>query len=422
MKLKLIFAWLFTGLSVFAVEPQLTECIPRGGLPNFFAKLEHGDTVRICYLGGSITAQEGWRPKTLGWFQQQYPKANVSEINAAIPGTGSDLGAFRLQHDSLDHKPDLIFVEFAVNDGNMPPERIYRSMEGIVRQAWRDNPSTDICFVYTIAGVMLDDLKQEKLPRAYAAMEKVADHYEIPSIKMGLEVARLERAGKLVFTAAKPKTDAEKADLAGKIIFSPDSIHPYTDSGHQLYLDAVERSVALIKPIGEAVPHKLLEPLTLDNWEDAKLIPLDSAKLSDGWRKLDPETNTLAKNFTNRLPGLWEANHPGDSIEFKFKGTEADIYDVLGPDCGQVIVTLDNQKPIIRPRFDAYSTYYRLSFLNIGSNLLNTVHSVKIEIDSNQPDKANILSQRKEKIDDPKRFDDRAWYAGALMLVGDLVD
>jgi len=36
------------------------ECSPRSGLPNFFAKLTRsGADVRIAYLGGSITAQEG---------------------------------------------------------------------------------------------------------------------------------------------------------------------------------------------------------------------------------------------------------------------------------------------------------------------------------------------------------------------------
>jgi lysophospholipase L1-like esterase len=421
VKAKFIFVWLATCLSVFAGEPQLIECVPRGGLPNFFAKLERGETVGICYFGGSITAQEGWRPKTLAWFQQQYPQASISQINAAIGGTGSDLGAFRLRHDALDQKPDLIFVEFAVNDGSMPPERIYRSMEGIIRQAWRDNPATDICFVYTISGAMLNDVKTEKLPRAYEAMEKIAEYYHIPSIKMGLEAARLARAGKLVFTGTKPKTDDEKAALGDKILFSPDSVHPYTDSGHQLYLDAVVRGMALIKPVGKAVPHELNEPFMADNWEDAKMIPLDQAKLSAGWKKLDPTTNSVAKNFANRLPWLWKANQPGDAIEFKFKGTDVAIYDAVGPDCGQVIITLDDQKPMIKPRFDAYCTYYRLMYFDIGSNLSNTMHTVKVEIHPDQPDKVSILAQRKEKMDDPKRFNDRAWYAGALLLVGNLV-
>jgi hypothetical protein len=45
-----------------------------------------------------------------------------------------------------------------------------------------------------------------------------------------------------------------------------------------------------------------------------------------------------------------------------------------------------------------------------------------LTIHPEQPDKAKILSQRNEKIDDPKRYDGTAWYAGAILLVGELVD
>ena len=34
------------------------------GLPNFFQKIKRGETVRIAYLGGSMTVANGWRPKT----------------------------------------------------------------------------------------------------------------------------------------------------------------------------------------------------------------------------------------------------------------------------------------------------------------------------------------------------------------------
>ena len=138
MKTSLLSLFLGFCLVAIAAEVPLVECSPRGGLPNVLAKLERGEAVRIAYLGSSITAQDGWRPKTLKWFQEQYPKAQVSEINAAIGGTGSDLGVFRLRQDVLAHQPDLLFVEFAVNDGGAPPEQIYRCMEGIVRQTWRD--------------------------------------------------------------------------------------------------------------------------------------------------------------------------------------------------------------------------------------------------------------------------------------------
>ncbi|UCD50194.1 MAG: SGNH/GDSL hydrolase family protein, partial [Phycisphaerales bacterium] len=229
------------------VPAPAVECHPRGGLPNLLAKLQAGEEARIAYLGGSITAQAGWRPKTLAWFGEQFPQADVREINAAIGGKGSDLGVFRLQHDVLCHRPDLLFVEFAVNDGGAPPEQIHRSMEGIVRQTWKHDPTTDICFVYTLAGNMLQTLQEGFYPRSATAMEDVAEHYGIPSIHMGLEVARLEKEGRLIFKGPRPKTDEEKAALGDKILFSPDGVHPYIDTGHQLYLEAIVRSIARIR-------------------------------------------------------------------------------------------------------------------------------------------------------------------------------
>jgi lysophospholipase L1-like esterase len=401
----------------------LVECTPRGGLPNVLEKLKtKGAEVRIAYLGGSITAQEGWRPKTLAWFQKTYPDAKVSQINAAIGGTGSDLGVYRLKQDVLDHKPDLLFVEFAVNDGGQAPEKIYKCMEGIVRQTWRAYPNCDICFVYTVTDTLIPPLLEGKMQRSASAMERVAEHYGIPSIHLAVEVARLAKEGKLVLKAKKPTTDEEKSKLGDKVLFAPDGVHPYPETGHELYLQAIVRSWPKIETASaKVVPHALGAPFVADNYEDAKLIPIAQAKLSGGFHKLDPASDTLAKRFANRLPTLYRANKAGETISFKFKGRSAAIYDLLAHDAGQVIVTVDDQAPVVRPRFDSFSTYARLGTLTLASDLPEGVHTVKIEVHPNQPDKAKILAQRNEKMDDPKRFDDTAFYPGAILLIGELL-
>ncbi len=398
-----------------------TECRVRNGLGNVLQKLEAGEEVRIAYLGGSITAQAGWRLKSFDWLKQQYPKANLVEINAAIGGTGSDLGVFRLDHDVLRHKPDLLFVEFAVNDGGATPERIHKAMEGIVRKTWRANAETDICFVYTLTSSMLGDMQRGKFPRAASAMEELADRYGIPSIHMAFEAARLEAEGKLLFKADKPQTEKQRQAIGDKIVFSPDGVHPYTDTGHQLYLEAIIRSMDQIRRIKKTGPHELIEPLRADNWEQAKMIALDESMLSDDWRKMDPARDSLAGRFSNRLGDMFMAKKPGASIRFRFRGTTAKIYDLLGPDCGQVIVRLDDRPAVVKPRFDAYCTYHRLATLDIASDLPDETHSVVLEIHPEQPDKAAILAKRNEKIDDPGRFDNTAWYAGAILLIGELV-
>jgi hypothetical protein len=399
------------------------ECTPRSGLANVFAKLNAKDAeVRIAYLGGSITAQEGWRPKTLAYFQKTYANAEVTQINAAIGGTGSDLGVYRVKQDVLDHKPDLLFVEFAVNDGGQSPEMIYKCMEGIVRQTWRTLPDCDICFVYTITDTLIQPLYEGKMQRSASAMEKIADHYGIPSIHMAVEVARLAKEGKLLLKAKKPTTDEEKAKIGEKILFAPDGVHPYPETGHELYLQAILRSLPKIQSAsGAPAPHALKPPFTPANYEDAKLIPIVQAKLSAGFHKLDPATDTLAKRFNTRLPTLYRANNPGATITFRFKGRSAAIYDLLAPDAGQVIVTVDDRSPVTRPRFDGFSTYARLGTLALASDLPDAIHTVKIEIHKDPPDKAEILAQRNEKMDDPKRFDDIAFYPGAILLIGDLL-
>jgi len=420
-----LLSFLLTLSAVHAAEPyplrEAVECRVRGGLPNIFHKLEQGETVRIAYLGGSITAQAGWRPKTLGWFREQFPAADISEINAAIGGTGSDLGVFRLQQDVLDHRPDLLFVEFAVNDGGASPHRIHQAMEGIVRQTIRADARTDICFVYTLVGGWTETLRQGKFPRAASAMEAIADHYGIPSIHMGLKVALLEGQGKLIFQAPKPKTDAEKEALGDKILFSPDNVHPYTDTGHALYLQAVVRATDQIRGVGRPGARTRRTPFTADNWEAAQMLPLDRARLSRGWKKLNSTEHNLARRFRVRMPVMFSTNQPGETIRIRFKGTGLRIYDLLGPDCGQVKVTLDDRLPVIKPRFDTYCTYHRLATLSVAENLPDAVHTVTLELRPDQPDKAAILARRNQNIDSPERYNDTAWYAGAVMIIGELL-
>ena len=423
----LLFTTLLCAVSFAADAYPLRDAVefhPRGGIPNVLAKLNDGKEVHLAYLGGSITAAPGWRVKTLKWFQDQYPKAKVSEINAAIGGTGSDLGVYRVDFDALRHKPDLMFVEFAVNDGGAEPARIHKAMEGIVRQAWKADPAMDICFVYTLTDKMLPHLQAGKFPRAASAMEELADHYAIPSIHLGVEVAKREKDGKLIFKAPEPKTDDEKKALGGKQVFSSDGVHPLVATGHEIYLQVVARSIVQMKTTGTPGPHELKKPFVADNFEQARMFPLDRAKLSAGWEKLDPITNNQAKSFGNRMASLYRAVKPGETLSFKFKGTAAGIYDLLGPDCGQVKISLDGAPAKVVARFDGYCTYHRIAHLSIGSDLENKEHTVVIELDAAKPDKGKILFvQNKPDMDkNAGKYNGGSWYAGAIMLIGELVE
>jgi hypothetical protein len=239
---------------------------------------------------------------------------------------------------------------------------------------------------------------------------------------MAMEVAKLAKQGRLVWKAPLPKTDDEKKAPGDKFIFAPDGVHPHTDTGHELYLQAIVRSMVPITAASQSPgAHKLAAPFIDTNYEAAKLLPISDATLSKGFTRLDPVKDDFGKRWASRMTSLHKGSQPGESITFRFKGTRAGIYDIVGPDCGQVIVTLDNQPAKIVPRFDSYCTSHRLSTMLIGSDLPDAIHSVKIEIHPGQPDKVKILAQRNQTMDKPERFSGTAFYPGAILLVGELV-
>jgi lysophospholipase L1-like esterase len=405
--------------AVPVLEPVAAELVrPRDGLGNVLAKLQAGGEVKLAYLGGSITAAAGWRVQTRAWFADQFPNAQVREINAAIGGTGSDLGVFRVQRDVLQHKPDLLFVEFAVNDGGASPERIWQAMEGIVRQTWAADPRTDICFVYTYRVGYEKELEQGQCPRAAAAMEMLADHYRIASINVALKVVQLQREGKLVF-------QSDVAAPAGVIRFSSDGVHPL-DDGHRIYTDVVADAVRSMQSAPQAVEHgpKLDKPFVADHWQQAKMVPLTPEMLSGNWVQLDDQS-PLARSFGARMGTLWETGEPGSKITFRFRGSQAKLYDLLGPDGGQVIVTVDGQtrdKPV--PRFDSYCTYHRIATLAVAEGLDPAqTHTVTIEVHPEQPDRQSVAFRLKNPAEELKtaKFQGTRLRVSHLMLLGDLV-
>jgi len=415
------------GLSEPVYKPVRAKLVcPRGGMPNVLAKLSAGKKVAVAYLGGSITAQAGWRVMTLKWFQQTWPKANVREINAAIGGTPSGLGVFRLHQDVLRHKPDLVFVEFAVNDGGTKPEDIWRAMEGIVRQIWKHDPTVDICYVYTIyTRGMPNDYAKGLRPRSTSAMEMVADHYGIPSIDMGMRIVELQQSGKLIYKPRKDPRTGKPLPAGDKIVFANDDCHPRPE-GHKVYTDVITKAIVSMKSLDKRGPHaiKIKKPFIADNWEAAKIVPLKKSMLTGGWKKL-PKDKGLGKRFARYMPELWEATRPGEKITFSFRGSKVLLYDLLGPDGGQAIITVDGKrrdKPV--RRFDHYCTYHRIATLSVADKLApEKVHKVEIEIHPDQPDRSSVTNREKAKKHfDPKRYDGTAMRVGGVMVIGEILE
>ncbi len=119
----------------YVTSQQMKLAIPykaadESALYKCLQKAHNGKKITAGFIGGSITigkmsvgAADACVDKKLSyveyfsrWWRQKFPEAGLDVVNAGINATDSYLGVHRVQKDILDQKPDLVVVEFAVND------------------------------------------------------------------------------------------------------------------------------------------------------------------------------------------------------------------------------------------------------------------------------------------------------------------
>ncbi len=160
-----------------------------------------------------------------------------------------------------------------------------------------------------------------------------------------------------------------------------------------------------------------------DNWEDAKQVAITPDMLKGKWMQL-PEDHTLAKRFRRNMPVIHQAIEPGSRIEFSFTGTTASVFDLLGPDGGLLQIQVDEGESSEQKRIDGYCTYHRMAKTSIANEIENTRHQVAVTLSGAKLDKREILFEKNRgNFDDhPEKYADHTWYAGSLLIIGEIVD
>lgn len=134
----------------------------------------------VVFLVGSITEGGGSSNyknsyvNLLGNFlKETYSDYNINIINLGASGTGSNFGLFRLERDVISYKPNLVFVEFAVNDRICNPKEVSINMEGIVRSLLKLDVQPVIIFLVT---------PTEMSDACGDVHKKIAYYYNIPVV------------------------------------------------------------------------------------------------------------------------------------------------------------------------------------------------------------------------------------------------
>lgn len=276
-------------------------------LKKVIEKLRAGENVYIACLGGSVT--EGAGPKDasgkelwkLGYAYQFNEKirqvyttnkgANVFFDGAGLSGTPSPLGLIRYENDVVDQlggEPDLLVIEFAVNDGGECTNQ--RAFEQLIRNALSKNQEAAVIALYSAATYGNTQLQ----------MKPVADHYGIPSVSV-MDIVKYA-IGRSYFT---------------KEGFYTDIVHP-TKEGHEIMADCLMNvlAVADAAPADEpaAIPenYRLAKPLTnftriTGDDENVKIK-------AGGFYSKDPNTQGLKKKAGGFAPNNWY-HKPGNANE-----------------------------------------------------------------------------------------------------------
>ena len=301
-------AWLATLLCVAspsfadlqAAEPVTTPAIRERGLVSpgdtarlaaVMAKARRGEEICVAAIGGSITAgglqtkdpKNRYVARVAAWFTQTFPQAKVRFVNAGIGGTNSLYGAMRLQRDVLSKQPDLVIVEYAVND-NHPVPMFWSTYEGVLRQILRAPQQPAVVQLFFM---------QRKGENAQETQHMLGRHYDLPMVSFR--------------DAWWPEIYAGRAQWE---TMYADVVHP-NDTGHIL---ASELLIALLQKVKDqpppaAVRTKLPEPMISDLFVDCRY-----AQYAD----LQPTENSGWKRTADGQ--RWESPASGGTIEFGFEG------------------------------------------------------------------------------------------------------
>ena len=202
-------------------------------LQNTYKKLTQDKELKVVYFGGSVTngygikdGEDCWRTMIGKWLQNTFPQATVTNVNKACGESGTYLGSYRLTRDILAQEPDLLFLEYSINDkyDYASREKASYQYETIVRQVKEKYPDCDIVTILVTDSGAVSEAHKGNLHSQAEEHEKMAQIYNIPSLHVGRRLADA--------TGGTWNTD-----------ISIDTVH-LTEYGNQLYYDVIHEYFA----------------------------------------------------------------------------------------------------------------------------------------------------------------------------------
>ncbi len=282
-------------------------------------KAEAGEEITIGVIGGSIT--EGYTTSAYkncyashfqSWWKERFPEAKINFVNAGVAGTSSYLGVHRVQEDLLDKNPDVVIVEFSVNDGN---DFFYKkSYDNLVRRImkWESEPAVMLLFTVQDNGTCAQE--NDSL---------IGFRYRLPMLSYG--------------NAVLPEIEAGSFQWSD---ISPDTVHP-NDRGHAIIGEMLYRYLndvyARLDEIGTDITPFTERAITVERYQEGCFIrPTDITPLEYG-------SYTL-KDVSWQYKNNWHTDTGEEAIIFEVEAQNIGIvyHKVANQSYGKVDVYVDD--------------------------------------------------------------------------------
>lgn len=288
-------------------------------LADAMKRAQAGEKITIGTIGGSITqgtaastTDERYANRALQWWAKTFPKAQLDFVNAGIGATDSYIGVHRVDADLLSKQPDVVIVEFSVNDTDAALNlQTYDSLVRKILQA-ENHPAVILLFTTQEDGTSLQDTHMQ-----------IGSAYNLPMISYKNAVLPEIEAGKFTWK-----------DI------SPDNIHP-NSVGHgiigELLWSYFNSVYAKLDQINTSDLTFTATPVTKDLYAKGQL--LDS-------KTLTPKTmqGFEQAELSNQFPNDWTTKEGGE-LTFEVTGSNIGVlyYKTVDGKSGQYCVYVDDR-------------------------------------------------------------------------------
>jgi len=261
--------------------------------------------LTVGYIGGSITQQLQYTvPLSTNFFKANQPDRSITYITSGVGGTGSDLGLYRLQKDMMSKNPDIVFIEFAVNDSGLGSIAT-NTMECMIRQlmAQEHQPVVILLYMPQVGGSYRTSITN------YSTL---LSKYGIGAVDVGSYIdskiaSDTNPTGQYVWTAGN------QVNYPNAIAITADGVHPNA-SGGAAYANYITKQLNSTTSDYFKIMTKVEANDT--GYTNPRLESWNKAIYTGNWQKVD-------WYFSG---GVAKSEAAGDKVTYKFKGKRISLY------------------------------------------------------------------------------------------------